>query len=192
MAALPYLGLKAEIISLIIKVMPVPDNRYQISDIKKKMSDFRLPTSDFRPGFAFIEIFLGLLIFGVIVVMLATASGSVFTRRHVDQQAIASKVASREIENVRNLAFASITNINSQNCSITDQKEANDLPGCLVSRTITWPYGGNNDLKFVSVTVQWKNEKGQLGPINPQTGQASPITMDTLIYKDAGTENAGL
>ena len=126
-------------------------------------------TLNAKRGFTLIEILISLFFVGTLVTLLFSASSSLLTKRRGDLQDTAAKVASREIENLRNQSFSSITSSPLKACPST--QDSYKLPNCQISRTVTQNYDGNSNVKQINVNVSWT-----------EAGQSKSLTMDTLIY----------
>ena len=129
-------------------------------------------------GFSLIEILLSLALVGILMTLLFAASRTVFTKRRSDLQATAAKVASKNIETLRNQAFASIASIPLQACPAS--QDSYTLPNCQLSTTVSYFLISTNtcqaattsNTKCVNVYVSWTEQ-----------GLATKyLNMDTLIY----------
>ena len=122
-----------------------------------------------KPGFALVEILLALIFILVIIAILFSASGTFTTSRSSNLQSIAAKIASREIETLRNTSFDSLPGSG----SISDP-DLSKLPSGTASRTIL-DYGSPADPKIKQVTIQvnWTSN-----------GAPRDIKMDTLISEN--------
>ena len=77
--------------------------------INKKVNRFPVSRLSFKvpkEGFTLVEILLSLFFIIAIVTILFSTSGSLLTRRKSDQQSIAAKVATKEIERLRGLPYS--------------------------------------------------------------------------------------
>ena len=96
----------------------------------------------------------------------AYLSGVLKHSRNANLQSIATRIASREIERLRNLDFLSLPTTE----PISDP-ELSKLPSSYGTRTVS-DYSGNVNIKLINIRVNW-NEKG-----TPQE-----LTIETLISK---------
>ncbi len=132
----------------------------------------------FNNGFSLVEILLSLFLLSSLLAILFSTTGSLFTRRTSDLQAIATKIASRDIENQRNTPFGSLPATTIGGCDYTfPDADLSKLHtkygnGC-VTRTRT-DYGSDPNIQWVTVTVNWRTDNGA----------AQTVQMDTLIYKN--------
>ena len=110
-----------------------------------------------KPGFTLIEIALSLVFILAMIVILLTASGTFRTTRKGNLQGVATKIASRQIENLRNTAFASLPNCPSPTgCSITSAEEPDlsKLPSGSATKTLD-DYEASTKIKQVLIKVNW-------------------------------------
>src|SRR3989338_10491422 len=102
-----------------------------------------------RLGFTLIEIVLSLfLILGIIAIFLSAAA-TYISMRNSSLQAKATKIATREVENLRNTAFASLP----ASGSFSDSELA-QLPSGVATRTIE-DYQGSDKIKQATITIDW-------------------------------------
>jgi len=120
-----------------------------------------------RPGFTLVEIIITLFVIMILSVILLTTSGTVTQRFKVNLQSTAAKIASKEVERLRNIDYASLPPTGS--VSDTDLSK---LPSGAATRTVT-NYQSSTAIKQVNVTVTW-----QVNGANKQ------ISMETLIYQN--------
>ncbi|HCS78985.1 TPA: hypothetical protein DIV55_04555 [Patescibacteria group bacterium] len=138
----------------------------------------QLTRNNVHGGFTLVEILLSLFFIIAIVTILFSTSGSLLTRRRSDQQSIAAKVATKDIEYLRGLAFASLPATSPPGPSGCLQLGGSTDPDLTklrdgkCARTIT-NYEGNAIIKQTTVTVYWDNDNG----VEQQ------LKMDTLIYE---------
>jgi len=119
--------------------------------------DARRYTLNARSGFTLIEIALSLVFILAMIVILLTASGTFRTTRKGNLQGVATKIASRQIENLRNTAFASLPNCPSPTgCSITSAEEPDlsKLPSGSATKTLD-DYEASTKIKQVLIKVNW-------------------------------------
>lgn len=118
-------------------------------------------------GFSLIEIIISVFLIAILSVILIGTTRSLFARTRQDQQAIASKAATKEIEHLRNLSFLSIAS----GTSACDAELADKLiSNCLITKTVTYYDPPTNQVKQVKVTISWTYQ-----------GQNKSVTMQTLI-----------
>ena len=137
--------------------------------------DARRYTLNARSGFTLIEIALSLVFILAMIVILLTASGTFRTTRKGNLQGVATKIASRQIENLRNTAFASLPNCPSPTgCSITSAEEPDlsKLTSGSATKTLD-DYEASTKIKQVLIKVNW-------------TENAAPqeIKIETLISEN--------
>lgn len=120
-----------------------------------------------RSGFTLIEILIIVFIIAILGTILLTTSGTLSQRHNSNLQSRAAKVASKEIERLRNLNFASLPGTG----SVTGDPDLSKLPSGTALRTVT-NYQGSSQIKQVNVTVTWQ--------VN---GNDRQISMETLIYQ---------
>src|SRR3989344_2727838 len=126
--------------------------------------------NNFKNAYSLFEIVIALFLLGALVTILLTVSGTLFTTRSSRLQQIATKIATKDIEYLRNLSFASLPSTGPCNQPILTDADLTKLPSGDCQRTVT-NYLGSSQIKFVTVTVTWQ-EKIQ-----------KRILLDTLVYK---------
>src|SRR3989344_7907041 len=126
--------------------------------------------NNFKNAYSLVEIVIALFLLGALVTILLTVSGTLFTTRSSRLQQIATKIATKDIEYLRNLSFASLPSTGPCNQPILTDADLTKLPSGDCQRTVT-NYLGSSQIKFVTVTVTWQ-EKIQ-----------KRILLDTLVYK---------
>lgn len=127
----------------------------------------RVNSRRWRRGFTLIEIALSLLFILALVTILLTASGTFRTTRKGNLQGIATKIASRQIESLRNTAFASLPV--SGNFSDPDLSK---LPNSSASQTLD-DYEASTKIKLVKIQVNWT-----------ESGATQNIKLETLISEN--------
>ena len=145
-----------------------------------KTIHYQLPTTHWRqrrPGFTLIEIALSMLFILALITILLTASGSFRTTRKSNLQGVATKIASRQIETLRNTAYGSLQlqNCPSPNgCNITVQQEPDlaKLPSSSATKTLD-DYEASTKIKLVKIQVNWT-----------ESGAAQNIKLETLISEN--------
>lgn len=119
------------------------------------------------PGFTLVEILIFLLLAAVFATTLLSSAGNYAKTKGVNSETIATKIASREIEALRNTDFDSLP----QSGTISDP-ELSKLSSSSASRTIS-NYQSDLDIKQVIVSVFWTENN------TPQN-----VTLETLITKN--------
>lgn len=123
-----------------------------------------------QKGYSLVEILIALFLLGALVTILLTVSGTLFTTRSSRLQSIATKIATKDIEYLRNLPFASFPSTGPCNQPTVADTDILKLPSGDCARTVT-NYSGSSQIKFVTVTVTWQ-EKIQ-----------KRVLLDTLVYQ---------
>ena len=149
---------------------------YPVSCIKKfskKYTKYIILNTKYRKseGFSLVEIILSLFSISILSLILITSIQSLSTRRRQDLSAIASKAATKEIEQLRNLNFSSITATTSPlACSseFTQAGTSSYLPGCSIRRDVD-SYQGDSLIKQVGLTVSWTTTGSQTKSVTMQT-----------------------
>lgn len=128
-----------------------------------------MPTqiSNLKRGFTLIEVLLSVFFFTALVTILLSASGTLLHTRAGNLQTLAAKIASKQIENLRNTAFASLPGSG----SFADS-DLSQLPQGTATRTIT-NYESDPDIKEVQITIAWT-----------ENGAPKQVQLMTLIYKN--------
>ncbi len=121
----------------------------------------------FKEGFTLIEILVALFVVVILGILLLTTSGTITQRHSSNLQSIAAKVASKEIERLRDIGYSQLPTSD----PITGDPDLAKLPSANAQRTIT-NYLDAPEIKLVSITVSW-----QLNGANRQ------VLMETLIYQ---------
>lgn len=132
-----------------------------------KILDTRYKKSE---GFGLIEILLSVVLIIAIVTALFASSGTFLIRRGSDLQSIASKIASKDIESLRDQSFSSLPAAGTYTCVIVDTDLSNLGAGACGDRTVS-NYTGDANIKQITVTIRWQ-----------QSGKSKSLVMDTLIY----------
>jgi len=132
---------------------------------KKQINNLTIQQS--LSGFTLIEVLLSSFFFIALVTILLSSSGALLNTRKTNLETVAAKVASKQIENLRNTTYASLPSSG----SFADA-ELSKLPQGAATRTLT-SYQSSTDIKDVLITVSWI-EKGVL----------KQLKMETLIYKN--------
>jgi len=153
---------------------------YQVLSIKGK---FIHNTKHSRaPGFSLIEILIALFVIVALVTILFSSSGTLFATRDSKLQTVAAKIASKEVENLRNIAFASLPAQGTEQPCTTSDTDLDKLKGNSPSghgecHLDVVNYDDPDDptqIKQVTVKIDWRTDNGA----------NQNLKMDTLIYKD--------
>lgn len=128
---------------------------------------FKVSSLKFATAFTLVEILITVFIILVLGIILLTTSGTLTQRHSSNLQSIAAKVASKEIERLRDIDYASLPT-----SGPVSDSDLSKLPTGAATRTIT-NYQSSTVIKQVSVTVTWE--------IN---GANRQVSMDTLIYQN--------
>lgn len=121
----------------------------------------------FLPGFTLVEILIFLLLAAVFATTLLSSAGNYFKTKIVNSETIATKIASHQIEALRNTDFNSLP----LSGSFSDP-ELSKLSSSSANRTIS-NYQSDLDIKHVIVSVSWTENS------IPQN-----VTLETLITKN--------
>lgn len=161
-----------------------PGLSHALHPTRKAWSFASLFTHHFKPklGFSLIEVMLAVVIIGALATLLYSTSGTLFATRRSKLQSVAAKIASKDIEYMRSLAFASLpptgpcTPPTSTDPDLQQLKEPRYCTRTIVNYDLDGPGPllAIADIKQVSITISWKGDKGA----------NESLTMDTLIYKD--------
>lgn len=120
-----------------------------------------------KHGFTLIEILLLLVFILALVAILFSTSGTFAVSRSSNLQGIATKIASREVENLRKTDFAALPSTG----SISDS-DLSKLPQGSATRTVT-DYQGNTKIKQVTIEVDWVDK-----------GVPKNVKVETLIAEN--------
>ena len=122
-------------------------------------------------GFGLIEIVIALFLVVSVAAILLTSGGSLFTTRSSKLQTTAGRVASKEIEALRNADFASIASGGLSNPTDPDLAR---LPSGTASKNVS-DFGTPPDpkIKQVTITISWVDDN-----------VTKNYTTDSLIYKN--------
>ena len=129
---------------------------YTVFSIKEKNTKYEIRNTRYKKsaGFGLIEIILSVVLIIAIATGLFATAGTFLIRRKSDLQAIAAKIASKDIENLRAATFSSLPAPGTYSCVITDSDLSN-LPNCCGDRTIT-NYTGDTNIKQITITIRWQ------------------------------------
>jgi Tfp pilus assembly protein PilV len=120
-----------------------------------------------KTGFSLIEIVLSLFFIIALATILFSASGTLLNSRSGNLETVASKIAAKQVENLRNTDFASLPG-----SGTFADTNLSQLPQGSATRTIT-NYQSSPDVKDVSITVAYT-----------ENGAPKQVKMETLIYKN--------
>ena len=120
-----------------------------------------------RNGFSLIEIVLSLFVILALITILLTTTATLRTSRNSNLRVTATQIASRQIENLRNTAYASLPANGSTTFSDANLTK---LPNSTATQTFS-DYG--TDIKQVTLQVSWQ-----------ESGVNKNIKIDTLIYRN--------
>ncbi len=141
-------------------------------------SILRVSDPNGRPGFSLVEILLTLFIATVLITIVLAVSGSQLTRHKSDLQAIAVKIASKDIETLRQTNFSSLPADSGTTCLQDYASDLAKLPNACHTRNLS-NYYGDSDIKQITVTITW-HESNQ-----PQCAiTLCKVQLNTLIYKN--------
>ena len=129
-----------------------------------------------RRGFTLIEIALSLFLILALIAILLTTSGTYVHSRRSNLQTIASKIASCEIEQLRNTAFASISTGNDIDIIAPCNQDISKLPTPNSAKRTIANYGTptpDPKIKQVNIKVTWT-----------ENNASREIKMDTLISEN--------
>ncbi len=110
-----------------------------------------------RDGFTLVEILLSIFIILAIVSILFATSGTFVSSRKSNLQSIATKIASRQIENLRNTAFDSFPACPGPagcNISAVEEPDLAKLPSGSATKTLD-DYEASDRIKLVTIDVNW-------------------------------------
>ena len=119
------------------------------------------------PGFTLVEVLIFLLLAVVFTATLLSSAGNYFKTRTVNSETVATKIASHEIETLRNTDF----NLLPQSGAFSDP-ELTKLSGSSANRTIS-NYQSDLDIKQVTVIVTWT-----------ENNVSQNVSLETLISKN--------
>ncbi|OGE04309.1 hypothetical protein A3I53_00960 [Candidatus Curtissbacteria bacterium RIFCSPLOWO2_02_FULL_40_13b] len=134
-----------------------------------------MPVLNTKRGFTLVEILLSIFLILAIVSILFATSGTFVSSRKSSLQGVATKIASREIENLRNTAFASLPNCPSPtgcNITVAEEPDLSKLPSSSATKTID-DYESSNKIKLVTINVNWT-----------ENAATQNIKLETLISEN--------
>lgn len=144
-----------------------------------------MPNLKLKSGFSLVEILISLLFIGTLVTIMFTSTGSLLVRRQSNQQALAAKAATKEIERLRGLSFATLKtqgDLVGGSCQTSAQNpNLNNLKNGRLCRNLydyTIGSGSNPgaNTTIVGVTIEIKRD-------TDNEVAAPSLYMDTLIYQ---------
>ena len=111
-----------------------------------------------QAGLSLIEVLISMLLISVLFVLFQSALNSVILVRQTSKEDLAYHVASKEMEALRGVSYASLTNANSVTCTSDPGDPISQMLGqiqgsCVYS--VTSDYGGMSGVKQITVTVSW-------------------------------------
>lgn len=130
-----------------------PVHSFEFIVHRLKTTDYELQTKNWRRrrgGFTLVEILISVVLIIAIISILFASSGTFISSRSVTLQSIATKIAAREMENLRKTDFASLP----QSGQFSDP-DLTKLPGGTATRTVS-DYQSNPQIKQVQVEVNWQ------------------------------------
>jgi type II secretory pathway pseudopilin PulG len=133
-----------------------------MSDVSRQMSVVRS-----HNGFTLVEVLLFLLLVLAMTTILLSSAGSLIKVKGVNLESIALAITDREIENIKNTAFAQLP----QSGSFSDPDLSKLSPGAAATRTIA-DYQTDSQIKQVTVKVDWT-----------ENNVAKKVTVETLVYE---------
>lgn len=142
------------------------DSKHLTRNILEKNRQLSVVNCQLCPkrGFTLIEIVLSLFLILAIVSILFSASGTYIHSRRSNLRAIATKIASKQIETLRNTNFASLP----PSGSFFDP-DLNQLPSGSAIRTVA-DYQSSTKIKQVTTQVSWI-----------ESNVSEQIVLETLI-----------
>ena len=124
-----------------------------------------------RAGFTLVEILLALFLFTAMITILLSASGTLLHTRKSNLETLAAKIATKQIENLRNTDFDLLP----PGSDTFSDTELPQLPQGVANRAITNATIDSQvepDVKNVSITITWT-----------ENGIPKQFKTETLIYK---------
>lgn len=124
-------------------------------------------TANSKLGFTLIEVLLSLFFLIAMFTILLSASGTLLHTRTSNLQTAATKIATKQIENLRNTDFASLPG-----SGTFADSDLSQLPQGTATRNIT-NYQSSADIKDVLITIAYT-----------ENGAPRDVKVETLIYKN--------
>ena len=122
----------------------------------------------FKLGFSLVEILLSIFIIIALISVLLTTSASYYQTHRSNLQQLAMSIASKQMETLRNTAFASLPSSG----SFTDS-DLSKLPQGTATQTLT-NYQSSTKIKLVTIKVSWTESQvtknAQLETLISETG----------------------
>ncbi len=147
-----------------------------ILNAKRKFTPSKVEWPKSKGVFCLIKVLLAVFLIVGLATTLFPSSDTLFTTSTAWLQTIAAKAASKDIENMRNTAYANLpaTTVGSCQSPLPSdiQTDISKLKNGCLKRTVT-QYSGSPDIKQITVQINWNSDKGA----------AESISLDTLIYK---------
>lgn len=108
------------------------------------------------------------------VTILLVSALSLNKTRGVNLESIATQIASREIEDLRKMAFTAIPSCpEPSGCPLADTSDLPKLPNGSGVRIIPDNYQGDSKIRPVTIRITWV-----------ESGNSKQINLDTLISKN--------
>jgi len=150
------------------------------SHFNNPVSHFQLRTSFHRarPAFSLVEILLALFIVAALLTIILTSAGTLKTGYRSNLQSLATKIASRDIENLRKMSFASLPADTGSTCLSDYASDLSKLPNPCHTRSVT-NFQNDVDIKQITTTITWYETGAQQCVLS-----TCIIKMSTLIYKN--------
>lgn len=147
------------------KSAPAPKFPYRAFPVRILL----MPTSNVnsKAAFTLIEVLLSMFFLIAMVTILLSASGTLLHTRTSNLQTIATKIATKQIENLRNTAYASLPG-----SGTFADSDLSQLPQGTATRTIA-NYQSSADIKDVLVIISYI-----------ENGSPRNVNLETLIYKN--------
>lgn len=120
-----------------------------------------------QPGFMLTEVLLALLFSATLAILLLITASTLTQTYKSNMQAVASRIATTEIENLRKTSYTALPTSG----PFTDP-DLYKLTSSSATLTIS-SYLSSTDIKQATVTVNWI-----------QNGSSRQVILDTLIYKN--------
>ncbi len=122
----------------------------------------------FKLGFSLVEILLSIFIIIALISVLLTTSASYYQTHRSNLQQLAMSIASKQMETLRNTAFASLP----PSGNFTDS-DLSKLPQGTATQTLT-NYQSSTKIKLVTIKVSWTESQvtknAQLETLISETG----------------------
>lgn len=129
-------------------------------------------------GFSLVEILLALFFAAALGTILLTSTGTLSTGYRSNLQSLATKIASKDIENLRKLDFAQLPFDTGQTCLQDYATDLAKLPNPCHKRSVS-NFQNDADIKLITATITWYESGAQECALS-----TCVIKMTTLIYKN--------